>query len=109
MIDDPAVVERLMNAMQAALPIPATPTKDLVRSLREEGAKVSTNRVLFVQRLFYLGDDGGIMCDVTPTQDPKAAFVVSLTHLRLLPDHPLYHDVRAYQRERVRRIAESRA
>jgi hypothetical protein len=35
------VVERLMNAMQAALPIPATPTKDPVRSLREEGAKVS--------------------------------------------------------------------
>ena len=31
------------------------------------------------------------------------------SHLRLTPDHPLYHDVRAYQRERVRRILESRA
>ena len=109
MIDDPATVERLMNAMEAQLPIPAAPTKDLVHSLREKGAKTSADRVLFIQRLFYLGDEGGIMCDVTPAQDSREAFVVSLTHLLLTPDHLLYHDVRAYQRERVRRILESRA
>jgi hypothetical protein len=109
MIDDRERVERLMEAMQAQLPIPAFPTKELVQSLRERGNKTSINRALFIQRLFYFGDDGGIMCDVTPTHDAKTAFVVSLTHLRPPPDHPIARDVRAYQRERVKRIAESRS
>jgi len=54
-----------------------------------------------------MGDEGGIMCDVTPTKAAREAFVVSLTHLRIAPNHPLAHDIRAYQRERVRRIEQS--
>jgi hypothetical protein len=107
MIDDPATTARLLAQMEAQVPIPAYPTKELVQSLRQRGVKVSAGRVLFIQRLFYFGDEGGITCDVTPTHNAKEAVVVSLTHLRLPPDHPLSRDVRAYQRERVKRIAES--
>ena len=106
-IDDPTTVATLIDRMQAALPIPAYPTKELVHTLREHGAKLSADRVLFIQRVFYHGDEGGIACDVTPTHGAKAVFVVSLTHLRLPPDHPLARDVRAYQTERVKRILES--
>ena len=47
------------------------------------------------------------MCDVTPVRGAKEAFVVSLTHLRIDPSHPLFREIRAYQQERVKRIAES--
>ncbi len=105
MIDDPAQVIDLMSKLEAQLPIPATPTSDLVRTLRPQGLKIASDRVLFIKRVFYMGDEGGISCDVTPTQSSKEAFVVSLTHLRLAPTHPLAKDIRAYQQARVRRIA----
>ena len=107
MIDDPAQVIDLMGKIEAQLPIPATPTSALVQQLRPKGLKISAQRVLFISRVFYMGDDGGIMCDETPTKDAREAYVVSLTHLRIAPNHPLAHDIRAYQRERVRRIAQS--
>ena len=107
MIDDPAQVIDLMGKIEAQLPIPATPTSALVQQLRPKGLKISTQRVMFISRVFYLGDEGGIMCDVTPTKDAREAYVVSLTHLRIVPNHPLSRDIRAYQRERVRRIAQS--
>ena len=105
-IDDPATVARLMDQLQADLPIPAYPTKEVVRTLRGRGTKISADRLLYIQHVFYHGDEGGITCDVTPSHDAKTAILVSLTHLRLPPDHPLSRDVRAYQRERVKRIAE---
>lgn len=106
MIDDPAQVVDLITKLEAQLPIPATPTIGLVRMLRSSGLKLATNRVIFVKRVFYMGDEGGILCDVTPSRDAKEAFVVSLTHLRVAPSHPLAHDIRAYQRVRVSRLAE---
>lgn len=105
MIDDPRTVARLMDQMQAHLPMPAFPTKEIVRILRRGGAKISVDRALSVKRVFYLGDEAGIACDVTPGRDAKEAFIVSLTHLRIAPHHPLFRPILAYQLERVRRIA----
>jgi len=105
MIDNPGTVARLIEQMRGHLPMPAFPTKEIVHILRRGGVKVSVERALLVKRVFYLGDEGGIACDVTPRRDAKEAFVVSLTHLRMAPDHPLYRPILAYQLERVRRIA----
>jgi hypothetical protein len=107
MIDDFAQVTDLMGKIEAQLPIPATPTSALVQQLRSRGLKISTQRVMFISRVFYMGDEGGIMCDVTPTKDAREAYVVSLTHLRIAPNHPLSRDIRAYQRQRIERIARS--
>jgi len=105
MIDDPRTVTSLMEQMQGHLPMPAFATKEIVRTLRRGGVKVSVDRALLVNRVFYLGDEGGIACDVTPRRDAKEVFVVSLTHLRVSPQHPLFRPILAYQLERVRRIA----
>ena len=107
MIDDPAEVIDLTTRMEGQLPIPANPTGALTRMLRDKGLKVGANQTFFIQRVFYMSDEGGIMCDVTPTRDTKAAYVVSLTHLRVPMNHPLARDIRAYQQKRVRRIARS--
>lgn len=106
MIDDQRTVADLMAKLEAHLPIPVRLTPTTVRSLRERGMKLSAERIIFIRRIFYGGDEGGILCDVTPTRASKEAVVVSLTHLRIAPDHPLFRDIRAYQRERVRRLAE---
>jgi hypothetical protein len=105
MIDHPGMVAQLLEQMLDQLPIQAFPTKDLVRHLRRGGVKASTDRALSITRVFYAGDDGGIVCDVTPSRGAKEVFIVSLTHLRIAPYHQLFPAVVAYQRERVRRLA----
>jgi hypothetical protein len=89
MIDDPGTAARLVEHMQHHLPGPAFPMKDLVRTLRRRERKFSTKRLLSIKHVFYAGDEGGIMSDVTPSRDPREVFIVSLTHLRIAPDHPL--------------------
>ena len=105
MIDNPRTVARLVEQMDDQLPIPAFPTKDVARTLRRRGVKASPDRALSVKRVFYAGDEAGIVCDVTPSPAAKEVLIVSLTHLRIAPHHPLFPAILAYQRERVRRLA----
>src|SRR5712691_301955 len=105
MIDNPGTVARLMDQLPGQLPMPVFPTKELVRTLRRRGVKASVDRALSIKRVFYAGDEGGIVCDVTPSQGAKEVFIVSLTHLRIAPDHELFAAILAYQRERVRRLS----
>jgi hypothetical protein len=80
LIDDPSTVARLMDQLQAHLPMPAFPTKEIVRTLRRQGAKVSVERAVSVKHVLYLGDEGGIGCALTATPTAKTVCVVSLTH-----------------------------
>ncbi len=105
MIDNPARVARLIEQLHGYLPIPAFPTKEIVRTLRRGGVKASVERSLSVKHVFYAGDEAGIVCDVTPTRNAKTVVLVSLTHLRVAADHPLAAPILAYQLERVRRLA----
>src|ERR1700704_801776 len=81
MIDNPRTVARLIEQMQDHLPIPAFPTKEIVRTLRRRGVKVSVDHALSVKHVFYAGDECGIVCDLRPARDAKEVFVVSLAHL----------------------------
>jgi hypothetical protein len=105
MIDNPRTVARLLEQMEDQLPIPAFPPKDVVRILRRRTVTASADRALSVTRAFYAGDEAGIACDVTPNRAAKEVLIVSLTHRRIAPHHPLFPAILAYQRERVRRLA----
>jgi hypothetical protein len=105
MIDNPVTVTRLIDQLQAQLPLPAYPTKEIVRTLRRGGVKASVDRALSIKHVLYAGDEAGIACDVTPTREAKTVVLVSLTHLRIAPDHPLFAPILAYQIERVQRLA----
>ena len=105
MIDNPITVARLLEQMHDHLPIPAFPTKEIVRTLRRGGVKAGVDRPLAVKHVFYAGDEAGIACDVTPTRNAKSVVLVSLTHLRVAADHPLAAPILGYQLERVRRLA----
>src|SRR5581483_9070734 len=107
-IDDLAAAARLMDEMRPHLPIPVSGTPELLRMLRDRRLiAAGGDQPLFVEELFYMGDEGGICCDVTLSGETKAALVVSLTHLRIAADHPLSGRILTYQRQRVARIAAS--
>ena len=105
MIDNYAQAMRLVERMKAGLPIPARPTRQVADLLRGKGASLGADPKLEIKEVFYAGDEGGIMCDVTPTSMSKEAVICSLTHLRIHPKHPLAAEIRAYQATRTRRLA----
>ena len=106
-IDNYAKAVNLVRKMEAHLPIPARPTGACIRALREQGIKLARDQELQIKHVLYLGDEAGISCDVTLSRDAEEAIIVSLTHLRVRRQHPLAQEIRAYQRERTRRIAQS--
>ena len=106
MIDDPTQVTALMQKMEAHLPIPAQGTNALVRTLRTSGVKLSSKRHVQIEKVLYLGDEGGIGCGLRIPGREDTAVVASLTHLRLPTTHPLAPDVRAYQIARTRKLAQ---
>jgi hypothetical protein len=108
MIDDPTTVIALMRQMEAQLPIPAMATPELVHTLRKNGVKIASTRRVQIEQVMYLGDEGGIACRVTFSGQAGNGVVVSLTHLRVQDHHPLAQAVRAYQRERTRKLVRGR-
>jgi hypothetical protein len=107
MIDGYEQAMELLHKMEAHLPIPARPTATMVRALRDQGQRISRDRELSIQSVFYAGDEGGIVCALELLEGAKAALVVSVTHLRIDLRHPLAQEIRAYQQERKRRLAQA--
>jgi len=105
MIDNYAQATALVQRMMASVPIPARPTRQVVDLLRSKGVSLGADPKLEIKKVFYGGDEGGIMCDVTPGAMSKEAVVCSLTHLRVHPKHPLASEIRAYQETRTRCLA----
>ena len=107
MIDDTAKAMALAAKMEAHLPIPVRSTGAFVRLIRQHGIKIDRDRELSVRRVFYMGDEAGISCDVTPPEMEKTPIICSLTQLRVVSSHPLAKEIRAYQRERADKLARS--
>jgi hypothetical protein len=105
MIDDYAKAMELVRKMEANLPIPARPTGGFIRAMKAQGVKIARDQEMPIRRVFYIGDEAGISCDVTPAGMEKMPIICSLTHIRVKPDHPVAKEIRAYQRERKRRLA----
>ena len=105
MIDNYHKAMDLLHKMEACLPIPARPSSALVRSMKNQQVVLSHNQQLSIKSVLYTGDEGGIMCDITPQGIEKTPIICSLTHIRVDPGHPLAEEIRAYQGERARKLA----
>ncbi len=92
----------LIEEMEAHLPIPVYPSRELCQLLRDQGKDTKMKTELEVTKVFHSGDTGGIMCSII--EEDSEVYVVSLTHLRIKPDHPLHREISLYQRKRIRRI-----
>ncbi len=106
MIDDYEKTMELIEEMKAHLPIPVRAGLQLVQVLRNKGVHIKAKHPLAIEQVHYLGDDGGIMCGLAGMGQGNAAYVCSLTQLKVDDRHPLAKKIRAYQRERKKRLAQ---
>lgn len=98
--------QALLEKINKAIPIPASPTKDLIYVLRKQG--VQLDRYYYdvqIKKAFYMGDEGGIMCDITPAGKEKTPVLCSITQLRISANHPLFSEIQTYQEDRKRKLA----
>jgi hypothetical protein len=97
---------KLIEEMKSHLPIPVYPTEELGSYLSQNGKNITTDTELMITKVFDSGYDGGIVCllkGIVPE-----SFVISITLLRVKPDHPLFDKISAYQKRRIRSIFRSK-
>jgi len=105
MIDDYQAAMALINSMKHCLPMPAYPSKEFVSLLKQRKIKINTNQRLNIIDVHYFGDEGGISCALRFPFKTEEQYVISLTHLRPMPKHPLAKEIRRYQLHRLRKLA----
>jgi len=94
---------KLIKEMERYLPIPVYPSKELLQLLRKQGKDISSDTELNITRVFDSGDTGGIVCTVL--EENKEVLIVSLTHLKIKPTHPLCDKILDYQKQRIKHIS----
>lgn len=106
MIDDYDATMELIHKMETNLPIPARPTGAFIRAMKAQGVRIARDQELPIKRVFYMDDEGGISCDVTPA-GMKEPIICSITQIRIKSKHPLAKEIRAYQMERTKKLAQA--
>jgi hypothetical protein len=61
MIDDYARSKALVRKMEAHLPLPVRASNALARLARQKNLPIARNQELPIKRVFYAGDEGGIL------------------------------------------------
>lgn len=105
MIDNQKKTIALIEKMKAHLPIPMVPTIELYNMINEKGVEIPKTHRFQIEKIHYFGDEGGICCGISVPAESNAAFVTSLTHLRIKPGHPLFKEIKKYQTRRVNKLA----
>jgi hypothetical protein len=100
-IDNLKEAQDLCDRLEATIPFSVRPTKQLLKTMIDRGDRASVDDVFTVDWVKYSGDVGGINCGFN-FAGGKEQYVVSLTHLKVDPEHPLAEEVVAYQQRRVR-------
>jgi hypothetical protein len=100
-IDNREAAQDLCDRLEATIPFSVRPTKQLLKTMIDRGNHASLDDVFTVDWVKYSGDVGGINCAFTYS-DGGERYVVSLTHLKIDPEHPLVEEVVAYQQRRIR-------
>ena len=102
MIDDPDQVERLLDRMRAALPMPARMTPRLLATVRDQDPGTPLAAACSVTEVHHAGDEGGIVCHLA--RDGGKLIVTSITHLEFDPRLPVAREIAAYQKHRTKRL-----
>jgi hypothetical protein len=104
MIDDVEKSVALVERMRAELPMRAFTTIELQRTLRRS-SKRDFPRQCSVTGIRYMGDEGGIACDLDfGFDDTKNVHIVSITHLRFDRRHSLAREIEGYCKHRIKRL-----
>ena len=105
MIDDEEKTQELLSKLTAELPIKAYPGKELMKMMKKSGDLGDEKKELEIESVMYGGDEGGILCALSPEENSTQVYVVSITNLKFPKEHPLEGEIRAYQKHRTLRIS----
>jgi hypothetical protein len=105
MIDDPEKTGIFISKLKSALPIDARLTKELQRLLATKSPEIPIPERCQMVDVLNLGDEGGVACclDIGGAET-TAAHIVSITHLIFDRRFPLFRDIDAYQRRRIKKL-----
>lgn len=112
-IDNPVETRQLLVEMNANLPIPVRISEIGLHGLRKEGTYMKDiDAIHQVHGLTYSGDMGGILCCLTVEQEKEDGngmethgLVMSMTHLKVDPTHPVAAKIKEYQKKRALGVA----
>lgn len=104
-IDNVDEAMKLIEKMKEHLPIVVRPTSALVKMLKRQGIHVDRYKPLEIHSVLYMGNEAGIACDVTPKGREDTPVICSLTQLEVMGNDALAEEMKAYQQERVKRLA----
>ncbi len=110
MIDNPPQVERLMQRLSDMVPLAARATPRLTATLRGRPDTESITPPCTVTRVYYAGDEGGIVCHLSFKETTGSSVVVaSITHLEFDRRLQLAREISAYQKHRTKRLQREHA
>jgi hypothetical protein len=105
MIDNPGKTDRLTSEIEASLPLKTRLSPHLKRTLAKQSPVISIPDRCMVIKIYNMGDEGGIACGLDiGGPGTEAPFIVSITHLIFDRRCPLFRQIEAYQRHRVKKL-----
>ncbi len=105
MIDDPEKTDRLLVELKASLPVVTRLSQNLIRNLSKQSPDSMIPASCSIVSIFYAGEEGGIVCglDIGGSKTRSPHFV-SITHLGFDRHTPLFRQIAAYQRHRIKKL-----
>ena len=105
MIDNPDKTDRLTAEMEASLPLETRLSPSVKRTIAKQSPESTITDRCMVTKIFYMGDEGGIVCHLDiGGPDTETPFIVSITHLIFDRRCPVFRQIEAYQRHRVKKL-----
>ncbi len=105
MIDDPEKTDRLVAELKASLPVETRLSQILIRAIAQQTPDLAVPDSCNVVSIFYMGEEGGIVCGLdVGGPDTKTPYIVSITHLSFDRRAPLFRQIDAYQRHRIKKL-----
>jgi hypothetical protein len=105
MLDVPDKTDRLIAELEASLPLETGLSQPLKTMLIKQSPDLAIPDRCHITRIFYMGDGGGITCRLDiGGPDTSTPYIVSITHLIFTRRSPLFRQIDAYQRHRIKKI-----
>jgi hypothetical protein len=104
MLDHPEKTACLLTDLKAAVPFEVELAPPLIEHLQAKDVAEANRCPHIVCDVSYAGDEGGIVCHMSPSEETGTVLVISLTHVRLRRSMPFAPAVLAYQKHRVKKL-----
>jgi len=105
MIDDFEKTDRLVAGLKESLPVETRLSQILMRTLIKQTPDTEIPDKCNVISIFYMGEEGGIVCGLDiGGPETKTPYIVSITHLNFNRRMPLFRQIDAYQRHRIKKL-----